>query len=221
MLLSAALTSKSIYRFWREEFTKMMDLDKFERGYAYNIRYNYGKEGKQRDWVPHSCLKIISNGGGPNEVHGCPFKWLDAQSLRAKLTAYGFAAAHAQEVLSFASKGHYQLACNKYFEIMHETTLDEGISHPNQYFEKSQAIINGRTTNDSKSDVGKTPKSQRTQRMGRDVALKQHAKSMIDEYDDELWNATQAAELKEMSRVDTANWANDEDDIDMSQVQDY
>jgi DNA primase large subunit len=52
-----------------------MPADKFEKEYAYNIRYNYGKEGKGIDYSPMSCTKIIQGiGPGSDEHHGCPFR---------------------------------------------------------------------------------------------------------------------------------------------------
>lgn len=195
-----------------------MDLEKFEKSYAYNIRYNYGKEGQAKNWAPHSCLKIISKHVGAQDAHGCPFKTLDPNSLRAKLTTYGFNSLHTQEVVAFASKGHYQLACGRYFAIMHESQQDESITHPNQYFDKSQALIEGRT-NDS------TPKpSQRASQKttgGKDTGLKRTHKSLDDEYDDDLWNVTQKVELEVKSKADLAAWNDDDDDYEMSQVKEY
>lgn len=191
----------------------MMDLDKFEKSYAYGIRYNYGKEGQGRNWAPWSCLKTISQSVGPQDTHGCPFKTLDPNNLRAKLNSYGFSSAHAQEIAGFASKGHYQIACGKYFTIMHSIDHDETINHPNEFFDKSQALIENRT-NDG------TPKStQKTQANPKDLANKRIKQALMDEYDDELWNVTQEVELKEKSKADTAAWHND-DDFDMSQVED-
>lgn len=193
------------FRFWREEFTKQMDLDKFERSYAYNIRYNYGKEGQQKNWAPHSCLKVIGNSYGPESAAGCPFKFLDANTLRAKLNGYGIASAHAQEISSFATKGHYQIACAKYFEAVHDTKLEEGITHPNQFFDKSQSIINGRV-----DDKGKTPKN-KSGGSSQEIALKKTKMSLLDEYDDEIWQVTRDVE---QSHAQTTQFKEENDEFD-------
>lgn len=195
----------------------MMDLEKFEKSYAYNIRYNYGKEGQARNWAPHSCMKIISQHVGPQDTHGCPFKTMDANSLRAKLTSYGFNTVHTQEVVAYATKGHFQLACGRYFAVVHETPQDESITHPNQYFDKSQELIEGRT-NDGTQKLSQRPSQKPTN--GKDFATKRIKQALDDEYDDELWNVTQEVELQEKSKADLAAFNND-DDYDMSQIEDY
>lgn len=195
----------------------MMDLDKFEKSYAYNIRYNYGKEGQSKNWAPHSCLKIVSQHVGPQDAHGCPFKTMDPNSLRAKLTSYGFNSSHTQEVVAFASKGHYQLACGRYFAVMHESPQDESITHPNQYFDKSQALIEGRTTEGTPKPSQRASQKPRT---GKENASNRAQLALSDEYDDELWNVTQKVELEEKSKADLDAWNND-DDFDMSQMDEY
>ena len=37
-------------------------------------RYNYGKEGKKKNWQPWDCMRIIMENIGPGENHGCPFR---------------------------------------------------------------------------------------------------------------------------------------------------
>lgn len=53
--------------FWRQEFSPRIDSETFDKQYAYNIRFNYGKEGKRADYTPHSCMKVRS----PVQEHAC------------------------------------------------------------------------------------------------------------------------------------------------------
>ena len=48
-----------------------------------------------------------------------------------------------QDIADLVSRQHYQIACQRYFEATHQTELDGGIQHPNQYFQESQKILNG------------------------------------------------------------------------------
>jgi DNA primase large subunit len=45
-LKGCGLTLEDSLAFWKSEFTKKVDFEKFERNYAYNIRHSYGKEGR-------------------------------------------------------------------------------------------------------------------------------------------------------------------------------
>ena len=61
-------------RFWRTEFGPRTPSDAFDKQYAYNVRYNYGKEGKRTNYTPYSCVKIISSTPGqvlPNPCWSC------------------------------------------------------------------------------------------------------------------------------------------------------
>ncbi|XP_067006911.2 DNA primase large subunit isoform X2 [Anabrus simplex] len=128
-------------RFWREEFTKIMELDKFEKQHAYNVRHNYGKEGKRTNYTPYSCIKIIMSSVGPGDHHGCPFRHNDLAVLKQQMHSYNLPPLGIQEVAEYVSRGHYQLACGKYFELTHGVSLDSGINHPNQYFQESQKVL--------------------------------------------------------------------------------
>ena len=75
-LKGIGMTLEDAMKFFRGEFTKRhdVDVDKFEKEYAYGIRYNYGKEGKKKNWQPWDCMRIIMENIGPGENHGCPFR---------------------------------------------------------------------------------------------------------------------------------------------------
>lgn len=200
----------------------MMDLEKFEKSYAYGVRYNYGKEGQGKNWAPYSCMKIISTHAGPLETHGCPFKTMDANSLRAKLTTYGFNSVHAQEVVAYATKGHYQLACGHYFAVMHDVPHDESITHPNQFFDKSQSLIEERTNEAAtKSTPNRASQKAPISKTKDNNGKRSKFALMMDEYDDELWNVSQAVERSEKSKADVATAFDDDDDMDMSQMDEF
>ena len=67
-----------------------MDTDKFEKGYAYNIRHSYGQEGRKNDYKPWNCYKILQHATpGAGEFHGCPFKTFSEDNLKNLLSSYG------------------------------------------------------------------------------------------------------------------------------------
>eukprot|EP01114_Cavostelium_apophysatum_P022533 TRINITY_DN8183_c0_g1_i1.p1 TRINITY_DN8183_c0_g1~~TRINITY_DN8183_c0_g1_i1.p1 ORF type:complete len:483 (+),score=120.49 TRINITY_DN8183_c0_g1_i1:63-1511(+) len=132
--------------FWKTEFLKGgMAEKKFDTAYAYNIRHNYGKEGKGTDYTPYSCVKIILSDYPVGEHAGCPFKHFEPDNLRAKMTNYGVKREAVNEILGMVKNQHYQIACRKYFEYTHPNNTTEilNITHPNQYFDLSEKHFNG------------------------------------------------------------------------------
>ena len=122
-----------------------MDLEKFEKQYAYNVRHIYGKEGKRQDKLAYNCMKIItSNQPGPGDYHGCPFKHSDADILQRRLLSYNTPKDATREIIELVKKQHFQVACARYFEVTHK--LPEGsmnLNHPNEYFSESRKILKG------------------------------------------------------------------------------
>eukprot|EP00887_Chlorella_sp_A99_P006989 scaffold2.g6989.t1 len=97
-LKGIGLPLEEAMRFWRTEMAQTAAGDKFDKGYGYNIRHNYGKEGNRKDYTPYSCMRIIPttpgvgqargagrDGSGAARVHGCPYKTFAPDSLRAAL----------------------------------------------------------------------------------------------------------------------------------------
>ncbi|RKP08353.1 eukaryotic and archaeal DNA primase, large subunit-domain-containing protein, partial [Thamnocephalis sphaerospora] len=140
--------------FWRRSFSKITD-DQFQKSYAYNIRHNYGLEGKRADYTPYSCTRIItSNGPSTGDHHGCPFRHFSADNLRRELQAVGANEGDVREILELVAGGHYQIACTKLFEqtqlararqkgtAVSGVTVDT-ITHPNHYFEQAYKLAHG------------------------------------------------------------------------------
>ncbi|KAG5891413.1 hypothetical protein JTB14_031479 [Gonioctena quinquepunctata] len=123
--------------FWRHEFTKKIDNEKFNKEYSYLVKHLYGKAGSMTDYSPYSCIKIITSNIGPGESHGCPFKHWDPSVLKQKLVENALSSEGVNSVMETATSGHYQIACSKYFECVHGHAPSVAINHPNQYFMES------------------------------------------------------------------------------------
>jgi len=136
-LKAAGLTLDESLQLWREEMTKTMTLDKFEKQYAYTIRHNYGKEGKRVDYTAYGCVKIVQSHVNPGEQHGCPFKHMDSPHLDSLLSLMAkWKPGSKAKVLEIAKQGHAQLACQHTFEAVHDGDVratNAQISHPNEY----------------------------------------------------------------------------------------
>ncbi|KAI1894728.1 hypothetical protein AGOR_G00118740 [Albula goreensis] len=145
-LKGIGLTLDQALQFWRAEFVKgKVDADKFDKAYAYSIRHMFGKEGKRTDYTPYSCMKVIlSNPPSQGDYQGCPFRHSDPELLKQKLQSYKVSQAGILQILELVKGMHYQLACQKYFELTHNIE-DAGFSlnHPNQYFAESQRLLTG------------------------------------------------------------------------------
>ncbi|KAL7889713.1 hypothetical protein AOLI_G00019710 [Acnodon oligacanthus] len=145
-LKGIGLTLEQALQFWRSEFIRgKVDTDKFDKAYAYSIRHMFGKEGKRTDYTPYSCMKVIlSNPPSQGDYHGCPFRHSDPELLKQKLQSYKLSPSGIIQILDLVKGMHYQLACQKYFELTHNIE-DAGFSlnHPNQYFMESQKLLGG------------------------------------------------------------------------------
>uniref|UniRef100_A0A336KE69 DNA primase large subunit n=1 Tax=Culicoides sonorensis TaxID=179676 RepID=A0A336KE69_CULSO len=197
-LKGIGVTLEDSLRFWRDEFCKIMDVDKFEKEHRYNIRYNYGKEGSRTNWSPHSCIKVINQIPSQGDCCGCPFKLFSPSDLKQKLTKYGLSNFHSQEVVDLAQKGHYQVACGKYFEITHDTKIEQGINHPNGYFELSQEVVGSRQ---AKKPSTPTAASQKSRQKDLILKKKKQQEMFESEYDADLWKLTQEEEEKYYARL--------------------
>lgn len=170
-LKGIGLSLEQALQFWRSEFIRgKVDADKFDKQYAYSIRHMFGKEGRRADYTPYSCMKVIlSNPPSQGDYHGCPFRHSDPELLKQKLQFYKVSPSGISQILELVKGMHYQLACQKYFELTHNLEDSNfSLNHPNQYFIESQRVLGG-GGKEIKREV-ETPQKTRAQPAAREVA---------------------------------------------------
>jgi len=132
--------------FWQRHFTKKMAPEEFLKKYAYNIRHNYGKEGKRADYTPYPCSKIIMGvaAPGPEDAHGCPYRHWDSNRLRAVLEKQGLPSTAVDDIMKMQGTRDYQVACRKQFEARFPKADSGPVgNHPNAYFEAGINFLKG------------------------------------------------------------------------------
>lgn len=136
-LKGIGLSLKDALDFWRQSFSRRTPPDKFNKTYAYNIRHNYGKEGKRTSYTPYGCTKIIHSQPAAGDHHGCPFRHFEEGQLSAKLKER-LRPYEAAEIIGLVKNMHYQVACQRYFLFTHDGHMGENVgNHPNAYFDDS------------------------------------------------------------------------------------
>jgi len=127
--------------FWRHHFTKRgrMNVERWEKEHAYNVRHNYGLEGSRIDYTPYSCNKIISAKAEQNDFHGCPYVNLDEQQLRGMLSSLSLKDEQMSEVLQRA-KLDPKVACTRTLAYAHNRDVQSvsPVEHPKEYFFESR-----------------------------------------------------------------------------------
>ncbi|XP_054874784.1 DNA primase large subunit [Amphiprion ocellaris] len=190
-LKGIGLSLEQALQFWRSEFIRgKVDADKFDKAYAYSIRHMFGKEGKRTDYTPYSCMKVIlSNPPSQGDHHGCPFRHSDPELLKQKLQFYKVSPSGISQILELVKGMHYQLACQKYFELTHNIEdITFSLNHPNQYFVESQKVLGG--GKDIKREMDTPQRSQENSGRGsaaaREAAAAANASQHLAEMTEEL-----------------------------------
>lgn len=150
-LKSIGVSLEEAIVFWKKAFSKKLADDKFSKDYLYNIRHNYGQEGKRANYAPYSCHKIITTSPPYHgDHHGCPFRHFGEDRLiqmltnlrltGAKLGEKALNASIVGEIMALVKEHHYQIACTRLFELSRKITdfnIESVITHPHQFFEWS------------------------------------------------------------------------------------
>ncbi|GAB5353929.1 hypothetical protein AAMO2058_000076200 [Amorphochlora amoebiformis] len=159
-LKGIGLSLEESLRFWKLSFSRRFTVVEWQRNYAYNIRHNYGKEGKCADYAPYDCQRVISQIQGVGEYHSCPFKYCDSANLRIILERYSIAEELIPKIQKLASSSKYKKACQQFFLGKHPKAFSiPGVEmkevgvHPNVYYDQSRVYYNtGIVSGDGSSD---------------------------------------------------------------------
>eukprot|EP01084_Bolivina_argentea_P187162 322457_1 len=111
--------------YWRKSL-KSIGYNTFDKQYSYNIKHNYGKEGRRIDYRPYSCNKIISCTPNNGDYHGCPFKTFGSNKLKQYLLSnlgWKISEKECDTIIKLKIDNHYQLCCKHYFAIQHKEIL--------------------------------------------------------------------------------------------------
>ena len=138
--------------FWRRLFAPKCGEDGFTKNYLYNIRHNYGQEGKRANYGPYSCSKVITGTApGPGDAHGCPFRHTPLEGLKTMLRSYsgplgGVLQEHqVEEIVDMARGSHCQAACTRLFEYTRLPNQPPGhletFAYPSKFFEASVRLL--------------------------------------------------------------------------------
>lgn len=141
-LKSIGLSMEEALVFWRTAFAPKFSADQFAKEYAYNIRHNYGQEGKRANYASYSCAKICSGAGE------CPYKHFAPERLASALEVFTgpagkLTSVQIKEVVALAAEGHSQVACTRVFEFTKAAAAGkqsaaavETITYPHKYYEQ-------------------------------------------------------------------------------------
>jgi DNA primase large subunit len=145
-LKGIGLSMEDALVFWQMHFTKKMSVDDFLKQYAYNIRHNYGKEGKRADYTAYPCTRIITGAApGADDAHGCPYRHWDVARLTSVLGGMRLPAEklHGKEgILEAVRNKDFQVACRRQFEARFPGADSGAVgNHPNAYFEVAHAHL--------------------------------------------------------------------------------
>jgi DNA primase large subunit len=120
--------------------------------YGYNVRHNYGMEGKKTSYSSASCATILALPPtvDQHDCHGCPFRFRDEGALRTMLGKEVHnpkgrdypdvrpTAGDIEDIVADCKGQHYTRACYKYFMSTHpEGRRDTLFRSPYEYYSVS------------------------------------------------------------------------------------
>lgn len=123
--------------------------------YGYNVRHNYGLEGKKTSYTSASCATLLSLPPpvDRNDCHGCPFRFRDETRFRNMLKQSQLdprgqehgevspSLSDIEEIVADCKGQHYTRACFRYFMATHPNAKRDSLFRsPYEYFVTSREL---------------------------------------------------------------------------------
>ncbi len=142
--------------FWQRAFTRKMSVDDFLKKYAYNIRHNYGKEGKRADYTAFPCTRIIMGSApGVEDAHGCPYKHWSEVRIKSVLEKQRLSPPDVDRIMAAVRDKAPQIACRLQFEARFPGADSGPVgNHPNAYFDAAVSFLKAKALLTDKAEGG-------------------------------------------------------------------
>lgn len=134
---------------WRQEALRDKEItaEKFDKNFLYDIEHTYGKKGHMKEQNCFGCSTIINFPYPPTgQVHGCPFKHMEAEPLIQTMRSWGVPEKNIADMNEHIVNKHFQLACQDYFRGIHPGSTGDGVgNHPHGFYQESSAYYKKRS----------------------------------------------------------------------------
>ena len=109
-LRGIGLSVEGALQFFQQQFTAKLSVEKFNREYAYNIRYLYGLEGRRVPLGSLPCSVLMKTRPTGQQCHGCPFVYMQDGALEAFLRSLRLGDEAVGTIVAFAKEHRVEVA---------------------------------------------------------------------------------------------------------------
>ncbi|CAD8210212.1 unnamed protein product [Paramecium octaurelia] len=114
---SAGMKVNEAIKYMKMQFQQKISEQDFNKNYLYNIRHNYGLEGKRENYQCYSCSYNMKQNPGNDEYHGCPIKNFNSDVLEKYLKSKSYEETDIKKIIELKKGNHFQLACTEIWHL--------------------------------------------------------------------------------------------------------
>ncbi|CAD8210871.1 unnamed protein product [Paramecium pentaurelia] len=135
---SAGMKISETVKYMKMQFQQKISEQEFDKQYSYNIRHNYGLEGKRENYQCYSCTYNMKQNPGNDEYHGCPIKNFNSDVLEKYLKSKSYEETDIKRLIELKKGNHFQLACTEIWHLKNkESSNTLIIDNPIVFYKES------------------------------------------------------------------------------------